>query len=139
MTEAPLGEVRVVVVGPRVQPDQDNSVGGDGGGKHCLHVGVTVARERRDGHRVVAGIFAVTGADIRVGVDPNDCEVVSIPVCEYGERCDTHRALTPERRNPRRAVLTNDCQGAGELLDHDRLGFHAVAFGQALIGHADRN
>jgi hypothetical protein len=23
--------------------------------------------------------------------------------------------------------------------DVDRLGFHAVAFGQALIGHADRN
>ena len=49
------------------------------------------------------------------------------------------RALTAEGRNPRRVVLTNDLQRASELIDHDRLGFHAVAFSQALIGHADRN
>ena len=35
-------------------------------------------------------------------------------------------------------MLTDDLQGAGELLDDDRLGFHAVAFGQALVCHGDR-
>jgi hypothetical protein len=69
---------------------------------------------------------------------PNDREVVFIPGSKRGERRDTHGALSAEGCNPSRVVLTNNLDGASELFNDDRLGLHAVAFGQALIGHGDR-
>ena len=95
-------------------------------------------REHRDGHRVVAGVLALTSTDVRVGVDPDDGQVVSIPIGERSEGGDAHRALTAQRRNPCRIVLTDDFDGADELLDDDCLGFHAVTLRQAIVGHADR-
>jgi hypothetical protein len=35
-------------------------------------------------------------------------------------------------------VLPDDLQGAGELVENDRLGLHAVALRETLVGHRDR-
>jgi hypothetical protein len=87
---------------------------------------------------VIAGVLTVAGTDIRVGVDPDDRKVVSVPVSERGERRDAHRALSTEGRDPGRVVLADDLKGTGKLLDDHRLSFHAVTFCQTLIGHGDR-
>src|SRR5215213_4133708 len=98
--KAPLGKVRIVVVGPRMEPHQGDSVRCDDRGKHRLHLRVAVPGERGDCHRVIAGVLTVAGTDIRVGVDPDDRKVVSVPVSERGERRDAHRALSTEGGDP---------------------------------------
>ena len=56
---------------------------------------------------------------------------------ESGERCDAHGTLASESGDPRRIVLTDDLQSAGELVDEDVLRFDAVALFKALVveGH----
>src|SRR5215216_2112601 len=46
--KAPLGKVRIVVVGPRMEPHQGDSVRCDDRGKHRLHLRVAVPGERGD-------------------------------------------------------------------------------------------
>ena len=107
-------------------------------GKHRQYIGITVPGERRDGHRVVTGYWLSPVPTSGWESIPNDREVVLIPGSKRGERRDTHGALSAEGCNPSRVVLTNNLDGASELFNDDRLGLHAVAFGQALIGHGDR-
>jgi hypothetical protein len=59
--------VRIVVVGPRVQADQGDTVRTDGRRKHRLHLKVTLPGECRDRHRVVAGVLAVASTDVGGG------------------------------------------------------------------------
>jgi hypothetical protein len=92
--------VRIVVVGPRVQADQGDTVRTDGRRKHRLHLKVTLPGECRDRHRVVAGVLAVASTDVGVGVDPDDREIVPVPASQRRERGDAHRALAAEGRNP---------------------------------------
>jgi hypothetical protein len=104
MTEAPTRQSAVVVVGPRVQPDQGNPIRGDGRRKRRLHVGITVARERRDGHGVVAGIFAVAGADI--GVESIQTMARSSP---YLSASTENGATLTEHSPPRVAIRAGLC------------------------------
>jgi hypothetical protein len=73
-----------------------------------------------------------------VRVDPDYRQVLAVAAGELGERRHAHGALAPKGRDPRRVVLTDDLKGARELLEDDRLGLHAVAFLEAVLGHRDR-
>ena len=55
--DAPLGDVGVVVFGPGVQPDQRDPLWRHDGRQPGQHLGISVAGQRRDGHRVIAGIL----------------------------------------------------------------------------------
>ena len=45
-------------------------------------IGVNVPGERQDSRRVVAGVLAVAGTYIGVGVDPEDRQVIAVHVDE---------------------------------------------------------
>src|SRR5829696_2921403 len=89
-------------------PNQGDPVWRHGRRKQLQHVGVTVTGERSDGHCVVAGVLTLWGADVRMRVDPQDCQIVTVPTSEFGEWRHAHRALAPERRDPRRVVLADN-------------------------------
>jgi hypothetical protein len=61
-----------------VQARQRHPLGRDGGRQQVQHVGVAVAGERGDGHRVISGVLAARGADVGMGVDPDDGQVVAV-------------------------------------------------------------
>jgi hypothetical protein len=106
--DAPLGHIRQIVVAPRVQPHQGDPVWRHGRRKQLQHVAVTVTGERSDGHCVVLGVPTLWGADVGMRVDPQDCQIVTVPTSEFGEWRHAHRALAPERGDPRRVVLVDN-------------------------------
>ena len=137
--DAPAGHVRKVVLIPGVHPGQGDPAGRHGRRQQRQHVGVTVARQRGDGHRVIPRVPAARGADVGMGVDPDDRQVLAVPAGQMGERGHADRALSAQGRDPGRVVPADDFQGRRELLQDDRLGLGAVPFRQAVVRHRDRH
>ena len=80
---------------------------------------------------------SLTGAHVRVGVDPKDRQVSAVLVDQVRERRHAYRALPANRRDARRFVFLDDRQRAAQLLKHDGLRFDAVALLEPDIAHLD--
>ena len=107
-------------------PTRATRSGLTGRGQQVQDVPVPVAGQRGNGHGVESGVLAGRGADVGVGVDPQDRQVVAVAVREGGERGDADGALTAEGDDPGRAMLLDHPQGAGELLEEDPFGLDTV-------------
>jgi hypothetical protein len=121
-----------------VQPDQRDPVSRDNGRQQLLDLRVPVTGQRRHRHGVEARVLAGGGADVRVGVDPDDGEVVAVAAGKFRERGDTDRALAAPGDDPGRVVPANDLQGLGELREDDLLGLDPIGQLQAAVVHGDR-
>jgi len=64
-----------------------------------------------------------------MGIDPQDCQVVTVSASELGERRHADGALASEGCDPCRVVLADELQGGYKLPEDDCLGFHTVAVG----------
>ena len=62
--------------------DERDSIGGRRGRKYLEELLVAVTGERGDDHGVEAGIGGLTRAHVRVGVDPEDRQVIAVHVDE---------------------------------------------------------
>lgn len=127
----------VGVLGPGMQPDQRHSLGRNRRRQQSRNLRVTVPGERRDGHRVVAGVAGVPGVDVWVGVDPDDRQVIAVAVGEDGEGSDAGGAFTADGGDPGRLVLADDVQRSRELLDDHGLGLDPVELSQPVVAHRD--
>ena len=63
--------------------DERHPIGGGRGRQYSKELLVAVTGERGDDHGVEAGIGGLTRARIRVGVDPEDRQVIAMPVDQY--------------------------------------------------------
>jgi hypothetical protein len=61
---------------------------------------------------VEPGVLAGRGADVGVGVDPDDGEVVDVAAGQCREGGDADRALAAQGDDPGRVVLADDLEGA---------------------------
>ena len=93
--------------------------------------------EGGDGHGVPSGVLAGGGADVGVGVDPQDREVVAVALRQRREGGDADCALPAEGGDARRGVVRDHLQGAGELVDDDGLGLDAADQAEPLVAHRD--
>ncbi len=137
--DTPLGDIADVVVGPRVQPRQRDPIGGNRRRQQPHHVGVAVTGQRGDRHSMEPGIRAGRSPDIRVRVDPNDRQLVTIASGQFGEGCDTDRALTAKGDDPRRIMGPNNLERVGELPEDHLLGLDPVTQLRARIIHPHRH
>jgi len=143
--QPPRGDVGVVVLGPGVQARQGQSARGDEG-RQLLHpLDVTSTDDVGDRHGVVAGVLGVRGADVGVGVDPDDGQVVSVTGGELGEGDDGNSAVPAQGEDPgsvvpsdRLAGVTNPGQDLGTRLhavsDENLLASGFIADGDDLRG-----
>jgi hypothetical protein len=84
--------------------DKRDPIGGRQGRQNLQKPLVAVTGERGDDHGVEAGIGGLTGAHVRVGVDPQDRQVIAVFVDQVRQRRQAYRALATERRDTRRFV-----------------------------------
>ena len=120
-----------------MQADERDPIGGGRGRQYLEELLVAVTGERGDDHGVEAGIGGLTGAHVRVGVDPKDRQVIAVLVDQVLERRHAYRALAANRRDARRFVFLDDRQRGAQLLKHDGLRFDAVALLEPDIAHLD--
>jgi hypothetical protein len=90
-------------------------------------------------HRMVSRVVASGSADVGVRVDPEHRKLLPITLCQPGEWCHAHRALSAKREDALRAVAAYHLQGGGQLREHGLLGFDAVLLGETTITELDRN
>jgi hypothetical protein len=72
--------------------DQRDSIGGGRGRQYLKELLVAVAGERGDDHGVEAGIGRLTRAHVRVGVNPEDRQIIAVLVDQVRERRNAYRS-----------------------------------------------
>jgi NAD(P)-dependent dehydrogenase (short-subunit alcohol dehydrogenase family) len=137
LASAPYWKDRERRVGPVMHADKRDPVSGGRGRQYLDELLVAVTGERGNDHGVEAGIDGLTGAHVRVGVDPKDRQVSAVLVDQVRERRHAYRALAANRCDARRFVFGNDRQRAAQLLKHDDLRFDAVPLLEPDIAHFD--
>jgi len=96
-----------------------------------------MAGQGGDRHGVKAGVLAGRSADVGVGVDPQDRQVVPVPEREGGEWGDADGTFTAKSGDARRIVLLDYLQSARQLLDKDLLGLDTIDPLEPLVTHRD--
>lgn len=96
--------------------------------------------ERSDRHGVVAVVLAGGRADVGVGVDPDDGEVVAVAPGQRRERRHADGAVAPQGEDAGGIVLRDQAQRVVQLGEHGVLRLDAAARGQArgVQGHRHR-
>ena len=85
--------------------------------------------ERSDRHGVVAVVLAGGRADVGVGVDPDDGEVVAVAPGQRRERRHADGAVAPQGEDAGGIVLRDQAQRVVQLGEHGVLRLDAAARG----------
>ncbi|HEU4546302.1 MAG TPA: hypothetical protein VFR88_08430 [Microlunatus sp.] len=134
--QAPVaGDRRQAGVGPVVQADERDPVGGRRGRQDVQQFRVTVPGECGHHHGVITGVGTLSGAHVGVRVDPQDRQVTAVLADQVGERRHTHRALTAEGGDAVRVVFGDDRHRSLQLLEHNCLRLDPVAFLETSVAH----